>query len=53
MLGVLSDLRHTHIQIQYLMKAECGKVLGVLSENILLQPIQADAKELKHLQRER
>ena len=35
------------------MKTEGVEVLGVGSEDILLQPVQGDAKELQHLERER
>ena len=35
------------------MKTEGVEVLGVRSEDILLQPVQGDAKDLEHLERER
>ena len=37
----------------YLMKTEGVEVLGVRGEDILLQPVQGDAKDLEHLERER
>ena len=37
----------------HLMKTEGVEVLGVRGEDVLLQPVQGDAKELKHLEGER
>ena len=37
----------------HLMKTECGEVLGVRGEDVLLQPVQGDAKDLEHLEGER
>ena len=37
----------------YLMKTEGGEVLGVRGEDVLLQPVQGDAKDLEHLEGER
>ena len=46
-------ISHKYTIYMYLMKTEGVEVLGIRGEDVLLQPVQGDAKDLKHLEGER